>query len=111
MKRTIDSPGGKMKLIILQYGKGPGILWIHGGGYVLGMAAMVYGSMGKMLAKHYGGVVVSPEYRLAKKAPYPAALEDWIEFGWYALDGLGAANLLPAAFRALSGWPGVTFSC
>ena len=41
----------------------------------------------------------------------PAALEDWIEFGWYALDGLDAANLLPAAFRALSGWPGVTFSC
>ena len=76
MIRTIDSPGGKMKLIILRYGKGPGILWIHGGGYVLGMAAMVYGSMGKMLAKHYGGVVVSPEYRLAKKAPYPAALED-----------------------------------
>ena len=67
MKRVIDSPGGKMKLIILQYGVGPGILWIHGGGYVLGMAAMVYHSMGKVLAKHYGGVVVSPEYRLAKK--------------------------------------------
>lgn len=76
MRRVIDSPGGKMKLIILQYGVGPGILWIHGGGYVLGMAAMVYHSMGKVLAKHYGGVVVSPEYRLAKKEPYPAALED-----------------------------------
>lgn len=76
MKKIIDGPGGKMKLIVLQYGKGPGILWIHGGGYVLGMASMVYFSMGRLLAKHYGGVVVSPEYRLAKKAPYPAALED-----------------------------------
>ena len=76
MKRIIDTPGGKMKLIILQYGKDMGILWLHGGGYVLGMASMVYYSMGKMLAKHYGGVVVSPEYRLARKAPYPAALED-----------------------------------
>ena len=76
MKRVIHSPGGKLKLIILTYGKGHGILWIHGGGYVLGMASMVYYSMGKMLAKKYGGVVVSPEYRLAKKAPYPAALED-----------------------------------
>ena len=76
MRRTIEGPGGKMKLIILRYGKGPGILWIHGGGYVLGMAAMVYYSMGRMLAKQYGGIVVSPEYRLAKKAPYPAALED-----------------------------------
>ncbi len=65
-----------MKLIILRYGKGPGILWIHGGGYVTGMASMVYYSMGRMLARKYGGAVVSPEYRLAKKAPYPAALED-----------------------------------
>ena len=76
MKRIIHTPGGKTKLIILRYGKGPGILWIHGGGYVLGMAAMVHFSMGKMLAKKYGGVVISPEYRLAKTAPYPAALED-----------------------------------
>jgi len=75
MKKTINSPGGKMKLIILRYGKGPGILWIHGGGYAMGMASMVYYSMGRMLAKRYGGVVISPEYRLAKKAPYPAALE------------------------------------
>ena len=80
MKRVIDTPGGKMKLIILSYRKtdrkGPGILWIHGGGYVLGMAAMVYCSMGRMLAKRLSGVVVSPEYRLAKTAPYPAAFDD-----------------------------------
>ena len=76
MHKIIDSPGGKMKLIILRSGKGPGILWIHGGGYVTGMAAMVYYSRGRMLAKKYGGVVISPEYRLAKKAAYPAALED-----------------------------------
>ena len=76
VKRKIRGAGGKMDLIILRYGKGPGILWIHGGGYVLGMAEMVYYSMGRMLARKYGGVVVSPEYRLAKKAPYPAALKD-----------------------------------
>ena len=76
MHKIIDSPGGKMKLIILRSGKGPGILWIHGGGYITGMAAMVYYSRGRMLARKYGGVVISPEYRLAKKAPYPAALED-----------------------------------
>ncbi len=54
----------------------PGILWIHGGGYVLGMAGMVHMSCGKLLARKYGAVVISPEYRLAKEAPYPAALED-----------------------------------
>ena len=41
-----------------------------------GMAAMVYGSCGRMLARKYGAVVVSPGYRLAWKKPYPAALED-----------------------------------
>ena len=76
MKKIIDGPGGKMKLIILSYGAGPGILWIHGGGYVSGTAEMVYISRVKMLARHYGGVVISPEYRLAGRAPYPAALED-----------------------------------
>ena len=41
-----------------------------GGDYMVGM------SCGKMLAERYGAVVVCPNYRLAGKAPYPAALED-----------------------------------
>lgn len=56
--------------------KTPGILWIHGGGYATGMAAMVYMSRAMALVKKYGAVVVSPEYRLSGQAPYPAALED-----------------------------------
>jgi len=56
--------------------KTPGILWIHGGGYVTGMAGMVFMSRALRLVTRYGAVVISPEYRLAKKAPYPAALED-----------------------------------
>lgn len=56
--------------------KTPGILWIHGGGYTTGMAAMVLVSRARWLAAKYGAVVVSPEYRLAGRAPYPAALND-----------------------------------
>lgn len=37
--------------------------------------------------------------------------EDWIEFEWCDIGGLGSANLLPADFRRLSGWPNVRFSC
>lgn len=78
--RHIPARTGHQKLIILrpagQKGPVPGILWIHGGGYMTGMAAMVYGSCGRMLARKYGAVVVSPGYRLAWKKPYPAALED-----------------------------------
>lgn len=54
----------------------PGILWIHGGGYATGMAGMVFMSRALNLVRKYGAVVVSPDYRLAGKAPYPAALED-----------------------------------
>ena len=70
-KLLILSPGGE--------GSGAGrtgVLWIHGGGYVTGMAEMVYLSRARALVKRYGAVVVSPAYRLAGRAPYPAALMD-----------------------------------
>ena len=54
----------------------PGVLWIHGGGYILGMKEMVYMSRAMDLVKNYGAVIVSPGYRLAWLKPYPAALHD-----------------------------------
>lgn len=51
----------------------PGVLWIHGGGYITGMKEMVYMSRAVDLVKKFGAVVVAPEYRLALQAPYPAA--------------------------------------
>lgn len=55
---------------------GPLILWLHGGGYFLGMKEMVYHSRAIDLVKKYNAVVVSPGYRLAFFSPYPAALND-----------------------------------
>lgn len=88
-KVKIDVSGNRMECIVLKPEErkesSPGILWIHGGGYVLGMAGMVHMSCGKLLAKKYGAIVVSPEYRLADKAPYPAALDDCysaLEYMW-----------------------------
>ncbi len=77
--RYIESQDRKIKNLILRpdlKNKVPGILWIHGGGYVTGGTYMVYFSEGMMLAEHYGMVLLSPEYTLARKKPYPAALED-----------------------------------
>ncbi|MBQ9007334.1 MAG: alpha/beta hydrolase [Atopobiaceae bacterium] len=54
----------------------PGVLWIHGGGYLTGMKEMVFMSRAVDLVTHFGAVVVSPGYRLSWRAPYPAALED-----------------------------------
>ena len=50
-------------------------------------------------------------YELKIAAAELKSCEDWIEFEWCALDGLDAANLLPSAFRSLSGWPNVRFEC
>ena len=54
----------------------PGILWLHGGGYVAGMKEMVHMSRAVELVKRFGAVVLSPGYRLALQAPYPAAMDD-----------------------------------
>lgn len=82
-QKKIPSTGRSIKVLILRPEENarppeetPGVLWIHGGGYVSGMARMVYISRALNLVKKYGAVVVAPEYRLAGEAPYPAALED-----------------------------------
>ena len=54
----------------------PGLLWLHGGGYVAGMKEMVHMSRAVELVKRFGAVVLSPGYRLALQAPYPAAMDD-----------------------------------
>ena len=52
------------------------VLWIHGGGYILGMKEMVYMSRAVNLVKRYGVTAFSPGYRLAWRKPYPAAVDD-----------------------------------
>ncbi len=53
----------------------PALLWIHGGGYVLGSV-----ERDDLLAKHFATVgqcvVASVEYRLAPEHPFPASVED-----------------------------------
>ena len=67
-KDQIESDGQKIDLYILKPVKNkkpqeqtPGILWIHGGGYVTGMAKMIYISRAMNLVKKYGiNIKVSP---------------------------------------------------
>jgi len=51
------------------------IVYLHGGGYILGSAATHKGIAGH-LAKLTGCEVIVPDYRLAPEHPYPAAPED-----------------------------------
>ena len=67
-----------------------GVLWIHGGGYILGMKEMVYMGRAKDLVKKYGAVVVSPGYHLAWQKPYPAAVDDCYQVLEYMNEHAGA---------------------
>jgi len=53
----------------------PALLWIHGGGYVMGHPGYD-DNLCLAFAETAGCVVFSPDYRLAPEHPFPAGLED-----------------------------------
>lgn len=55
----------------------PGVLYLHGGGMILGSPDAELLGCG-LLTRELGAVVVSPDYRLAPEHPFPAALDDCI---------------------------------
>jgi acetyl esterase/lipase len=62
----------------------PALLWIHGGGLVIGTAAMD-DAFCRRVADELGVLVASVEYRLAPEHPFPAPLEDcYTALGWLA---------------------------
>jgi acetyl esterase/lipase len=56
-------------------GQAPALLWIHGGGYVIGKAAQD-DALCRRFARELGATVASVDYRVAPEHPYPAPLED-----------------------------------
>lgn len=56
----------------------PGLLWVHGGGYVLGTAAQD-DAICREFARSLGIVVAAVEYRLAPKHRFPVPLHDCYE--------------------------------
>jgi len=65
-------------------GPAPALLWIHGGGYVLGSAAQD-DDLCRAYVRELGAVVASVEYRLAPEHPYPTPVEDcYTALAWLA---------------------------
>ncbi len=65
----------------------PVLLWMHGGGWVVGSLEENDGVC-RRLCKEAGAVVVSVDYRLAPEAPFPAAAEDtYAALCWVAANG------------------------
>ena len=56
-------------------GPGPALLWVHGGGYVIGTAAQE-DAFCRRFADELGAVVAAVDYRLAPEHPFPTPLED-----------------------------------
>ncbi len=94
----------------------PGIVMIHGGGFVIGSVEAEHAGAARM-AVDTGAVVVSVEYRLAPEHPYPAGLHDCyaalaylhaeagalgVDAGRVALCGASAGGGLAAATALLA---------
>ncbi len=81
-EKFIPGPVGAPDVRVLQYdppgaavSARPAVLYIHGGGYVLGTADMS-DVANRIMALRLGCVVVSVDYRLAPETPWPGSLED-----------------------------------
>jgi acetyl esterase/lipase len=62
----------------------PAVLWIHGGGYVMGSAAQD-DDLCRAYVDRLDAVVASVEYRLAPEHPYPTPVEDcYTVLAWLA---------------------------
>jgi epsilon-lactone hydrolase len=67
----------------------PGILYLHGGGYIIGSAYGYRSLVGALVTAAGAGAIV-PDYRLAPEHPFPAALEDALSaYRWLAEQGRG----------------------
>lgn len=79
---------GDVPVLVFRPRSGPvqgAVLWIHGGGMVLGSAAQDAATC-RRIADELGAVVVAPEYRLAPEHPFPTPLEDcYRALRWTAL--------------------------
>jgi acetyl esterase len=64
----------------------PALLYLHGGGFVVG-SLETHDSLCRQLALLSGGAVVALDYRLAPEHPFPAAVDD----AWAAMHALAAA--------------------
>ncbi|XP_038050205.1 neutral cholesterol ester hydrolase 1-like [Patiria miniata] len=83
-----DEPAGE------KTDKRPAIVFYHGGGFVSSSVDMHH-SLTAMLARELNAVVVSVDYRLAPKYPFPAAIDDCTAATVWFLKHIGDFNVDP----------------
>ncbi|HEX4179395.1 MAG TPA: alpha/beta hydrolase [Caulobacteraceae bacterium] len=82
MEQSVPGPAGSpdVRVMVIRPkarsgAPGPGVLHIHGGGYVLGSVEMAIAG-GAAYALELGATVVSVDYRLAPETSHPGPVED-----------------------------------
>jgi acetyl esterase/lipase len=81
----------------------PTVLYLHGGGYVLGSAFGYQPHAGALAAAAQTGVLV-PDYRLAPEHPFPAAVDDALSaYRWLRDQGVAADRITVAGDSAGGG--------
>lgn len=79
-REVVRTNGPRLRVYRPENPSGAGLLWIHGGGLVLGGPTMDDAFCGET-ARELGVTIVSVEYRLAPRHPFPAAIDD-VFAGW-----------------------------
>ena len=109
--RAVPGPDGAPDIMVRLYrpaalpNPAPALVWVHGGGMVMGSVEMNDAYCGR-LAERLSAVVASVEYRLAPEHPYPASLHDcYAGLSWLAetADELGVDRSRIAIGGASSG--------
>lgn len=109
-KKVLGAPGDPDVRILVYRpknveGKVPGLLWIHGGGYILGSADSDDIQV-KNIVTQVGCAAVSVDYRLAPETPHPGPVEDcYAALKWFYqnADELGVDNTRIAIGGASAG--------
>ena len=78
-------------------GELPGMLYIHGGGYMVGNPESYLDAI-RHFVNERACVVVAPDYRKALDAPYPAALDDCYDTLLWMQENSEALGILPDKF-------------
>jgi epsilon-lactone hydrolase len=95
--------GGVPSLLLGAGEEEPTLLYLHGGGFVLG-SAFGYRPLAGALALAAGTGALVPEYRLAPEHPFPAALDDAVRaYGWMLERGVPPEQLTVAGDSAGAG--------
>jgi len=84
------------------------ILYLHGGGYVMG-SPNTHRSLGGEVSRAAQAVVLMVDYRLAPESPFPAAVDDSVAaFEWLLAQGSKPQNLAVAGDSAGGGLAAAT---